>query len=414
MEFRIAYANNLPSGGTFTTPLWFGIHDEGFDLFETGEAASEGLEAIAEDGTFDAINAELLAADPGAQAGAAVGSAIPPIGPGDIGSATIDVADPDATMFMSYAAMILPSNDAFIGSANSREIFDGEGNFLGEQNRTFTGADIYDAGTEVNTELDAAFLNQSAPDTGIDQGGVIRLHPGFIGSRNNPASEFDQEVLGGTTAAGAVIDPAAGDFTIDRDAPIGTFHVNAVNRYEGGHGRDVFVGGATDDLANGGGGRDVILGRDGWDVLSGGARGDIIFGGAGQDIVSGDGGIDFLRGGRGADIVSGGRGADIVQGNAGNDIVSGGAGNDFVRGGGGADRFVIELGAEIDLLRDFRRAEGDVVDLSAFDTSFDELAITGGTLSNGVRGTSISLDDGTVVEFQRLASVDFTADDFLF
>ena len=80
--------------------------------------------------------------------------------------------------------MIIPSNDAFIaspGDPTALRIFDAYGNFLGG---TFDvqGSDVMDAGTEVNTERDAAFLNQTGPNTGQTENGVVALHPGFIGS----------------------------------------------------------------------------------------------------------------------------------------------------------------------------------------------------------------------------------------
>ena len=49
-------------GGTFNTPVWFGFHDGAtFDLFTEGEAASTGLERLAEDGSIEGIAAEFNA-----------------------------------------------------------------------------------------------------------------------------------------------------------------------------------------------------------------------------------------------------------------------------------------------------------------------------------------------------------------
>lgn len=412
MEIRIAYSNATDPGGTFVTPVWFGIHDAGFDIFDVGEPASEGLERIAEDGTFEAIAAELAAADPEGQGGVVTGPAIPPIGPRETGSATVVVDDTAATPLVSFAAMVLPSNDAFVGSSDPLTVFDANGNFLGEQNIVLTGNEIYDAGTEVNTELDAAFLNQDDPDTGIDQGGVIQRHPGFIGSVQNPASEFGQNILGGTTVVGAVIDPVAGDFTADRDAPVGVFHVNEVERFSGSNFFDIYFGGDEDDLVEGLGGIDILFGGGGWDVIDGGHGADIIGGGSGADILNGGNGLDIVRGGAGDDTVMGGNNEDIVIGNRGDDIIVGGAGNDIVRGGRGEDIFVVTQDADIDLVRDFVIGE-DRVDLSAFDVAFEDLSLEDGRLSNGRRGTTVDLDTATV-ELLRVSSADLGAEDFIF
>lgn len=46
---------------------------------------------------------------------------------------------------------------------------------------TLAGSDVLDAGTEVNDELpeNVAFLEQSSPNTGVDENGVVEIHPGF-------------------------------------------------------------------------------------------------------------------------------------------------------------------------------------------------------------------------------------------
>ncbi len=212
VELRLTVTNTSPEGGTFLTPFWFGLHDEGFDLGNRGEVASAGLEALAEDGSFDAIAEELFAGDPDALGGAILG-ARGPIATGETASTTILAST--ATPFISLAAMLLPSNDAFIGTLNPVTLFDENGDYVGDQVLTFDGSRVYDAGTEVNTELDAAFINQTGPNTGETEGGVITLHPGFNGSEGNPEGEGDQIILGGTNAFGVPIDPVAADFTRD-------------------------------------------------------------------------------------------------------------------------------------------------------------------------------------------------------
>lgn len=211
-EIRITVENLSPEGGTVLTPFWFGVHDEGFDLFEIGETASEGLERIAEDGTFMTIAEELVAADPEGLGGIVTGAA-GPIATEETASVNVGIADSTDTRFLSLAAMLLPSNDAFVGTEEEIALYDEAGDFLGTQTITFLGTDVLDAGTEVNTEMDAAFINQGQNDDGIEEGGVIAAHPGFNGSLGLPDPEFEQIILGGTNAFGEFIDPVIADFT---------------------------------------------------------------------------------------------------------------------------------------------------------------------------------------------------------
>ena len=216
----VTVENLSPDGGLFATPVWVGFHDGSFDLFDVGAEASEGLERIAEDGTFATIREEFGAATGGTGQGGVITApggfaGAPVFEPGETVSQTFEV-DELTQRLLSFGAMVLPSNDAFFGTDDAVELFDADGNFLGTQTLVFGADQIFDAGTEANTELDAAFLNQTGPDTGITTAELIGLHPGFIGSLGGPESGPNGEagsVLGGTVAAGAVIDPVLGDFT---------------------------------------------------------------------------------------------------------------------------------------------------------------------------------------------------------
>ena len=314
-DIRIVATNTSADGGTFLTPFWFAVDDGSFDLYDRGVAASAGLEALAEDGNFAPINAEVAALDADAITGAVFGAG-GPLATGETASAQISV-DGAATGYISLAAMLLPSNDAFVGTGQSIRLFNDDGDFLGARDITFEGSDVLDAGTEVNTEEDAAFLNQTAPDTGIDENGVVTLHEGFLpfGTGN---------ILGGTSAAGVVIDPVAADFTRP-GAQIAEIHINEFVVTEGTDGFDFFAGSRADDLVDAGGGRDVILGRAGWDELSGGAGQDVLFGGRGNDILDGGTGSDVLKGGRGDDtfVFAEGYGRDrLVDFDAGDDTIA--------------------------------------------------------------------------------------------
>jgi len=145
--------------------LWVGLHDGGFDLFTNGEAVSPGLEQIAETGDPGVLMTEFAA--PGRLQGVAADPAgfgsmpgqPPVIDPVNTATVDIDILNPAAYRYLSFASMVIPSNDAFIGNGDpiAHEVFDGAGNFNGPLTIDITAANIYDAGTEDNTGLGAAF-----------------------------------------------------------------------------------------------------------------------------------------------------------------------------------------------------------------------------------------------------------------
>ncbi len=270
---RVTVTNTAEEGGTFFTPVWFGFHNgETFDLFTEGEAASTGLERITEDGSVEGIAAEFNAqvGDNGIDATVLANGGVPRnFDPGESASFTLDVDPAQVGQgFFTWGTMVLPSNDAFFAvpdNALADPIFDQHGNFIGPLVIERRGSDILDAGTEVNTEEDAAFINQTARDTGVDENGVVTSHPGFNGSVGNPDAT-PVNILGGETASGAIIDPLVGDFTADDDVLL-RIEIEQVSVASGG-----------DDLLNGGAGNDILTGGGGADLFrfSSGSGADII------------------------------------------------------------------------------------------------------------------------------------------
>ncbi|MBT8152996.1 spondin domain-containing protein [Epibacterium ulvae] len=417
-DIRIAVHNTSPTGGTFLTPFWFAAHDRGFDVFDIGAASSAGLEALAEDGNFDPINAEVAAFDADATMGAVTGAA-GPIATAERTALTTSI-DGSQNAYISLAAMILPSNDAFVATEDAVKLFDDAGAFKGVRNITFEGSDVLDAGTEVNTEVDAAFINQMGPNTGEDEGGVVTLHEGFL-------AEGEGTILGGTNAPGAFIDPVIADFTRE-GAGIAKVHINEYVESTLSTDNDLFQGNRVDDIVAAGDGHDVVYGRVGWDVIDGGNGNDVLFGGIGWDDLSGgdgadklyggggrdhlDGGtgLDFLYGGFGQDVLEGGEGEDRLFGGRGDDTLDGGAGDDRVRGGSGADTFVFADGYSRDVVFAFDVEEDHVAldiegiesfeDLSAFTREFDNRTV-------------LNFGDGDVLVLRGVELDELTADNFL-
>ncbi|MEM1080582.1 MAG: spondin domain-containing protein, partial [Pseudomonadota bacterium] len=204
-------------GGTFLTPTWVGFHNGEFDLYDRGAPVGPGVESLAEDGAVDTLNAEFDSAVFGGVQSVAIDPAgfepAPVIDAGGFIGQTVVRLNPDDHRYLSYASMVIPSNDAFIanGSPFAHEVFDADGNFVAPR-FIVSNEEVLDAGTEINTEEDAAFLNQTAPNTGVDENGVVALHPGFNGSLANPDAT-PVNILGGTNGAGLNFDAVAADFT---------------------------------------------------------------------------------------------------------------------------------------------------------------------------------------------------------
>lgn len=215
---RVNVSNLSPVGGLYNTPLWVGFHNGEFDSYSKSEAASAGLERLAEDGDAAQLSSQFKTAapagfddvitEPAGFAGA------PVFDPGSKAQA-VYILDSGTQRYFSYATMLIPSNDAFVANGDplAHQLFDANGAFAGPINIHLTGANVLDAGTEVNTETDVAFLNQTSANTGQAENGVVEFHSGFNGSFDNP-NATPKNILGGTTAAGTVIDPQLGDFTL--------------------------------------------------------------------------------------------------------------------------------------------------------------------------------------------------------
>ncbi len=181
----VVVENLAPQNGTWLTPVWVGFHAGTYDLHDPGSAASQELERLAEDGNTSPLSSAFAAAArTGAEATLAAAGDTPQIPPGGEARHTF-LLDPndENNAFVSWAAMVIPSNDAFVANDDpqARRIFDANGNFLGAF-VTLAGSAVLDAGTEVNDEVPAhtAFFGQTTPNTGVDENGVVHLHPGYL------------------------------------------------------------------------------------------------------------------------------------------------------------------------------------------------------------------------------------------
>jgi len=188
VTLKVSIENLAPQNGTLLTPLWVGFHDGGFDIYDRGVSLDlfPGTESLVEDGDTQQISERFTVVGSGMVQGTILGiegANVGPIDTGEVASLFLEV-DPTlpSSRFFSYASMVIPSNDAFIanGDPTAHPIFDEAGNFIGADFIEL-GSDILDGGTEVNDELpvNTAFFGQTVPNTGVDENGVVTIHPGF-------------------------------------------------------------------------------------------------------------------------------------------------------------------------------------------------------------------------------------------
>ncbi len=218
---QFSFEQLQPPMGFFITEPWVGLHDGTFDLFESGQRASAGLEALAEGGNTADLGAEF------AQAGrlqTTIGNGnVQFISPGETIEGSIVVRNAAAYRYFSYASMLIPSNDAFIGNDDplAYELFDAAGNFTGPVTFDVLASDIYDAGTEVNDGQGAAGFSQGLNGDGgtstDDPTSTVGIHPDRLANIEN----FQ-------TAAGTVVrnlltpDEAIARVTVDCGDPVET------------------------------------------------------------------------------------------------------------------------------------------------------------------------------------------------
>ncbi len=128
------------TGGIHFTPLLVAAHPAGTHLFQAGAAASTALQAMAEGGDIAGLEAEVGTAGGQFVANPAGGILAPA---STSGVAALSTAA--ANTHLSVTAMLLPTNDGFVG-LDAWEIPAEPGTYTLMLN-------AYDAGTEANTEL---------------------------------------------------------------------------------------------------------------------------------------------------------------------------------------------------------------------------------------------------------------------
>lgn len=189
--------SNLTHGSAFT-PLVVAAHDGSTHLFMSGSQASANLQAMAEGGDIAGLVADLNAASADITENPAAGL----LAPGASTSFTLDTQNGNTQL--SFAAMILPSNDGFVG-LDSLTLPTSPGHY------NYT-VNAYDAGTEANDELitgggapgaagipanpvGESGMNGSGA-SGADQNNHIHIHRGILGDTDlqGGVSDLDSRV----------------------------------------------------------------------------------------------------------------------------------------------------------------------------------------------------------------------------
>ncbi|MCL1141036.1 spondin domain-containing protein [Shewanella pneumatophori] len=188
---------NLTHGNHFT-PLLIAAHDADSHLFQVGEMATSALQKMAEGGDIGDLDAAVMGAN-GVTVTNPAGGLLAPSAKVD--SIMLDTGD---MTHLSITAMVLPTNDAFVG-LDAWKIPTEAGTY------TFT-LNAYDAGTEANDEIINGGGMSGAPgipaapggDGGMNATGVmdmssndkVHIHPGVLGDTDlqGGMSDLDSRV----------------------------------------------------------------------------------------------------------------------------------------------------------------------------------------------------------------------------
>jgi hypothetical protein len=209
-DVTVSVQSLVPGNSVTFAPLHLGFNAGTFDGFDLGAPAGAPIAALAESGSGAGWFPAFSAADPAAVLGTVANGG--PLLPGATASAAFTV-DALSNPFFTFAAMVVPSNDFFIGNDDPEQyrLFDETG-APALSSIVIRANQIWDAGSEVFDPAAAAFVGDAALRT--DQNSVVALNFAELAA-------FD----GLTTAAGYVLESglAAEDtvYRIDFDvAPV--------------------------------------------------------------------------------------------------------------------------------------------------------------------------------------------------
>ncbi len=121
VNVTVTFQNLAPANSVSFAPLRVGFNNGTFDSFNIGTTATAPIVSIAEGGSGADWFPAFAAADPTAVLGTVGGAIVPTANAGggftSMASQTFTV-DTSVNRFFTFASMVIPSNDLFIGNDN--------------------------------------------------------------------------------------------------------------------------------------------------------------------------------------------------------------------------------------------------------------------------------------------------------
>jgi hypothetical protein len=191
VQVLVTIENTAAANSVSFAPLHLGFNNGTFDAFNEGAIPAAGIISVAEGGAGNIWQSDFAAADPGAVRGTIGG----PLFPGQSRTASY-LIDPSVNPFFTFASMVIPSNDFFIGNDDATEyrLFDSAGNLL-INSINVKANEIWNAGSESFSVAGAAFLVNGTNAVRTPENGVVGFNFGELTGFN-----------GQTTASGYVFD----------------------------------------------------------------------------------------------------------------------------------------------------------------------------------------------------------------
>lgn len=194
VRVNIKVENLAPTNSVSFAPLRFGFNNGTFDAFNNGTTATAPIISVAEGGSGSAWIPAFAAADPTAVIGSTAGALLP--GATQTLSFLVDTA---VNPFFTFASMVIPSNDFFIGNDNPQafRLFDAAGHLL-ISSIGQTAGDIWNAGSEAFDPLNAAFLVGGTNALRTAENGVVGFNfselAGFNGLTTAAGYTFNSQL----------------------------------------------------------------------------------------------------------------------------------------------------------------------------------------------------------------------------
>lgn len=216
VDITVTVRNLAPTNSISFAPLRFGFHNGSFDAFNNGQTATAPIISVAEGGSGADWFPAFAAADPTAVLGSTSGA----LTPGASQSTMTFRVNTAINPYFTFASMVVPSNDYFIGNDDPLEyrLFDMAGNLILSQIDQ-NASEIWDAGSELFDPANAAFVVGGNNGLRTPQNGVVGFDflelAGFNGLQTAAGYTFDSNLLADTSvyqinfSAAAVPEPSS-------------------------------------------------------------------------------------------------------------------------------------------------------------------------------------------------------------